>query len=299
MIAGVLLLIFTGLCWTFVGAVLSYCTRNRIAVVTLLGPQSVLAVLIAFWFLPDYSLLRQGMPAGMPALVGVMLAAGLANGIGILVMQRAMSMGHHGMTWAIGQSALIMPFLAGLLIFHEPPTVWRLAGVGAILSSLVVFGLAREHAEEGHSRKVPRSWFPLALATLVILGVGQVLITMPSHIPALTDTARLRMPLIYFGNGAVIFALWHRQGGRPSRRTLALAVIGVAIGFIGMFSLLRGLDLLAGCQMASLGFPIAVGSCITLFALYSATALRESFTRRHLAGLVLGITGIVLLSSGA
>ncbi len=299
MIVGVLLLIFTGLCWTFVGAVLSHCTRNRIAVVTLLGPQSVLAVLIAFWFLPDYSLLRQGIPAGMPALIAVMLAAGLANGVGILVMQRAMSMGHHGMTWAIGQSALIMPFLAGLLIFHEPPTAWRLAGIGAILSSLILFGLTREHAEEGHSRKVPRTWFPLALTTLVILGVAQVLTTMPSYIPALTDTARLRMPLLYLGNGAVIVALWHRQGGRPNRPTLTLAVIGMATNFTSIFSLFRGLDLLAGYQMLSLGYPIAVGSCITLFALYSAVVLREPFTRRHLAGMVLGLTGIVLLSSGA
>jgi drug/metabolite transporter (DMT)-like permease len=298
MIAGVLLLMFTGLCWTFVGAVLSHCTRNKIAVVTLLGPQGVLCVLVAFLFLPDYSLLRQGIPAGVPALVGVMLLAGLANGVGILVMQRAMSMGHHGMTWAIGQSALIMPFLAGLLLFHETPTAWRIAGVGAILSSLIFFGQAREHAEEGQSDKVPRSWFPLALATLVILGVGQVLTSLPSHIPALTDTARLRMPLIYLGSGAVICAQWHHQGGRPNRSTLILAVMGVVIGFMAMFSLFRGLDLLAGCQMASLGFPIAVGSCITLFALYSAIALHEPFSRWHLAGLVLGLTGVVLLASG-
>lgn len=162
-----------------------------------------------------------------------------------------------------------------------------------------VFALAREHTEEGQSHQVPRSWFPLALATLVILGAGQVFTSLPSNIPALADTARLRMPLLYLGNGAILVAQWHRQGGRPSRPTLILAVIGVAIGFTSMFSLFRGLDLLAGCQMLSLGFPIAVGSCITLFALYSAIALREPFTRRHLAGLVLGLTEIVLLASGA
>lgn len=299
MIAGVLLLILTGLCWTFVGALLSYCASNRIAVVTLLGPQSIMAIVVSVLVLPDYSILGRGVSSGMWALIGVMLAAGLANGFGILLMQKAMGLGHHGMTWAIGQSALMMPFLVGVLLFGEKPTLWRVVGVCAIVLSLVIFGAAGEHKENGQWRKTPRSWFLLALASLVILGAAQAFMTLPSHLPTLTDTANLRMPLLYLGNGAVIVALWHRCGGRPTKLTLWLAVVGVVIGFVATFALFRGLDLMARCQLVSLGFPIAVGACIVAFALYSALWLREPFTRRHLAGLILGLTGMVLLSSGA
>lgn len=55
-----------------------------------------------------------------------------------------------------------------------------------------------------------------ALGARVLLGLGQALTSLPSHFPALADTARLRMPMIYLGNGAVFLGLWWHQGGRPA-----------------------------------------------------------------------------------
>jgi len=201
MIYGVLLLLLTGLCWAFSGALMSDCARNRVALALLLGPQQVLVLLAVFLAVPDYRRLAEGVSAGMWALMGVMLAAGRVNGAGLLAMQRAMRQGHHGMTWAIGQSAMVIPFLAGVLLFREPPTLGRVLGVGAILSSLAVFGLAREHAEDARSPQAPRSWFPTALGALVLLGIGQALTSLPSHLPVLADRVGLRIPLIYLGKG--------------------------------------------------------------------------------------------------
>jgi drug/metabolite transporter (DMT)-like permease len=194
---------------------------------------------------------------------------------------------------------MVVPFLAGVLVFGEPPTALRLAGVGAILASLAAFGYAREDGERGQPPSKPWSWFLIALAALAILGLQQSLTSLPSHMPALTDRARLRIPLLFLGNAAIILALWGRDGGRPSRLTLTLALVGVVIGVPGSLALIRGLDLLADGSMASLGFPVAVGSCILSFAAYSALVLRETFTRWHVAGMAVGLTGMVLLTAGA
>jgi drug/metabolite transporter (DMT)-like permease len=259
----------------------------------------IFGLLIVFCIVPDYRMLANGLPPGGWTLMGVMLAAGVVNAFGILALQRAMRKGHHGITWAIGQSAMIVPFLAGVLIFGEPPAAVRLAGVGAVLASLAAFGYAREDGARGRPPSKSWSWFLMALAALGILGVQQSLTSLPSHMPALTDTARLRIPFMFLGNAAIILALWRRDGGRPSRLTLALALVGVVIGVPGSLALIRGLDLLAGGSMASLAFPVAVGSCVLSFAAYSALVLRETFTRWHVAGMAVGLTGMILLTGGA
>jgi drug/metabolite transporter (DMT)-like permease len=310
MILGMLLMAATGLSWAFGGALMSYCASRRIAVVTMLGPQLVLGLLVVSCVLPDYGAIAGGLPPGGRALAGVMLGAGMVNAFGLLAMQRAMKKGHHGLTWAIGQSAMVLPFLTGVLVFGEEPARGRLAGLAAMLAGIAVLGYAQkarprpgatapQAGEKGPASSQAWSWFLAALAALLLLGAGQALMTLPSHVPALTDSARLRLPLLYLGNAAIILTLWGRQGGRPGRLTLALALVGTVLGLAGGVALFHGLDLLAGADLASIGFPIAVGSCVLSFAAYSALVLRETFTRRHVAGIALGLAGMVLLTGGA
>jgi len=299
MIIGVLLLIGTGLAWAFTGVLLSYCAQRRIAATVLLGPQSIVGLTIIFATLPSYSQLRLGMPAGGWILAALMLAAGTINACGLLTLQHAMQRGHHGMTWAIGQSAMVLPFLLGVLVFGESPSVWRFVGLGAILISLFTFGRVRSTPVAASAQAAQPIWLPIALVALVLLGASQILSSLPSHIPALTDSARLRIPMFYLGNGAIMIVLWAQRGSRPDKRVLTLALVGAMTGVTGMLALFRGLDLLAAARLTSLGFPIAVGTCIVGFALYSAGILREPLTRTHIIGMALGVVGLALLASGA
>jgi len=61
--------------------------------------------------------------------------------------------------------------------------------------------------------------------------------------------------------------------------------------------LFQGLDRLAPEHMASLCFPVAIGSCILSFSAYSVVALREPFTRRQAFGMVTGFLGIGCLGA--
>jgi drug/metabolite transporter (DMT)-like permease len=286
----------TGLGWAFTGVLLSYCARRQVATVTLLGPMNLLGLLIVFTVLPDYGRLRGGLLAGEWALAGVMLAAGMINAWGLLTLQRAMRRGHHGVTWAIGQSAMVVPFLVGVLVFGDAPGAWRLVGFAAILVSLFVLGRAEAEPDAATERQAGSGWMLQALSALALLGVGQVLSALPSYLPALADGARLRLPMFLLGNGSVMVVLWGRHGGRPDRRTLALALIGCVTGLAATLAMFRGLDLLAAVRLGALGFPIAVGTCIVGFATYSAAVLREPLTRERAMGLLLGLAGVVLLA---
>lgn len=297
MLLGVLMLLTTGLAWAFTGVLLSHCARNRIRAVTLLGPQMALGLLLAFSILPNHRALAGGLPLSAWLLAAVLIGSGLLNAMGILTMQRAMRAGHHGITWAIGQSAMVLPFLAGTLLFGEPVSSLHLVGVGAIVISLAVLGGTRKDTEVQDRRENPRSWFLLAVATLVLLGLGLVMAALPSHMPRLTDPANLRVPSLCLGNAIIYLTLWGREGGMPDRRTMALAVVGAIVGTASTLTMFCGLDLLSQAQMAAVGFPIAVGTCVVSFGLYSAVVLREPVTRWHLVGLALGLVGVVCVST--
>ena len=75
--------------------------------------------------------------------------------------------------------------------------------------------------------------------------------------------------------------------------------MGIALALVTTCSqglLITALDFLAQAQAIGIGFPLAIGSSIIGFNLYSSIRLKEPFTPTTLVGLALGITGIILLS---
>jgi drug/metabolite transporter (DMT)-like permease len=298
MITGLLMLLATGLGWTITGVMLSYTARTGIQAVTLLAPQMLLSLLLASVALPDYSVLAAGQAGRLWPLALLLIGAGIVNAAGILLLQAAMRAGHHGMAWAIGQSALVLPFLVGIVCFGEPLSAGRLLGVAGIIASLLAFGLVREGPPvlvTAVPEHASRRGFLLALAALLTLGSAQALMTLPSHLPALVDTAQLRVPLLYLGHCVVYLGWWGRRPELPHRRILGLAAFCSVVAIISTRLLFLGIDRLAQVQMASVGFPVAVGCCIVGFSLYSAWGLREPFTRRHALGLAAGLFGLLCI----
>jgi len=289
------MLMAAGLGWAVTGALLSYTARHRIRAVTMLAPQMLIAFGLALLILPDYRALATVQVRSLSTLAALLVGAGVVNACGILTLQRAMSAGHNGGVWAVGQSALIVPFLAGTLFFGDPLSPLRLLGVAGIVCSLAAFGLARD--KSSGERPLPDGGTPLrafllALAALLILGSAQTLISLPSHLAGITDGARLRVPLLYLGHVVVYVGLWLRQPETPNRRSLSFSALCGITAMASSLLLFQGLDRLAPVHMASLGFPVAIGSCILIFSAYSALVLREPFTRIHAFGMVAGLLGI-------
>ena len=298
MLTGILMLLGTGLAWAFVGVIVSLTAKARYNMVTVFTMQSLMSLVVSLIIFPDYGGLAANGNSDLWMLAAVMLAAGLTGSIGILTLQRAMRAGHHGISWSVGQSALIVPFLAAVIFFDEPAPLLRLCGVLAILGSLIILGMARQNEPVKETDGAVKSslCFVLALLALVIFGVQQTLTTVPSHLATMTDTMNLRIPLMYIGGGVVFVFLWLRKPVRPERREVVLALIATAIGITSYFLLFLGLDSLAVARATSIGYPVATGTCIIGFVAYSFLVMREACTPWHIAGMGLGITGIVFVS---
>ncbi len=290
------MLLATGLGWTITGSMLSYMARKGISVVTLLVPQILLSVVLATIFLPDYKTLAIGHVSGLLPLSVLLIGAGILNAVGILVLQAAMRAGHHGTAWSIGQSALIVPFLAGVISFHDSLPLGRLLGVIGIIISLAAFGLVQEKQQGSSpaivSQKNRRGFF-LALAAMLIFGIAQTIMSLPSHLPGLTDTARLRVPLLYLGHCVVYLGWWWRKPEKLQRNVMVIAAICSIVAVTSTQLLFLGIDRLAKANMSSVGFPIAVSCSIMCFAIYSALIMRETFSRWHAVGLTAALGGII------
>ncbi len=292
------MLMATGLGWTITGSMLSYMARKGINVVTLLVPQILFSFILASILLPDYKALATGHVIGLLPLAVLLIGAGILNAIGILVLQAAMRAGHHGTAWSIGQSALVLPFLAAILCFNEPVSTGRLLGVVGIVGSLIAFGMAQEKQSSSFptvTSSKSRRGFLLALAALFIFGIAQTIMSLPSHLPGLADTARLRVPLLYLGHCVVYLGWWWRKPEKLQRHVMVIAALCSVVAITSTLLLFLGIDRLARVEMASVGFPVAVGCSIICFAIYSAMIMREQFSRWHAAGLTAALGGIICI----
>ena len=81
-----------------------------------------------------------------------MLSSGIICSFGVILMQKGMRGGHHGIVFTISQSAMIIPFLCGIIIFGEKITLYQLAGMIFVLISFVAFGMG-----QGESKRVMKN----------------------------------------------------------------------------------------------------------------------------------------------
>jgi len=210
-----------------------------------------------------------------------------------------MKFGHNGAIWAIGQSALVLPFLWGILVMGEHSNALKITGVALILTGMALPAfikntLGNEDAHAGNRLL----WFKLALLSLFIIGTGQTLQSIPSYWQGWEDSAGLRPALSCLGCaiGGAACLLIRRNSKWPSRSLFLLAAGMAMLNTISTKLFFVSLDRLGLCGMASLGFPIMVGSCIVGFSLYSLLVIREKPHFYHWAGLAATLSGIFALS---
>lgn len=297
MIEGILLSLASGLLFGGVGVVLRRVSRAGGSLVTyyVLFGACFLALALAFQ-------VRWRLVAGaerLPLLAAVIGLSGIASGFGMLLMTRSLALGHGGISWAISQSSLVVPFLAGVLGWGDRSGVAGWAGLALVLAMIVVLG-RRQGATETMSadaRVGRRAWVATVAAAFAALGVSQTLSSVPSRWAGWSDAPGLRVALSAVGFLAVMLVLFlFAKDRRPGRLVPLLALAHGVLGFLGQVAFFASLDRLAPLGLAAAAFPVSIGTTILSFALYSALVLRERFRALDIASLAAGSAGIVLLA---
>ena len=188
MLLGIALLIAAGTSWVVLGAVIGHAARRNIPVpsVQALSAAIMLPVSIGVLLIhPDPECAPHVRLLTMLSIFG----SGFLNYFVLNLMGKAMKTGPNGIVWAMVQSALIFPFLAGVIFFGVALTAFRLTGLGAILAALACFGLARDNNSTGSD------WRRAALCSFLLAGINQNLSNLPSYFPEAAKSDRSHVVL--------------------------------------------------------------------------------------------------------
>jgi drug/metabolite transporter (DMT)-like permease len=247
------------------------------------------------WCFCDWPVLLAGDIPRWRGFVPILAIGGSLSWCGLLLMMVAMRRGHQAGSWMVTQSAMVVPLLAGILIWGDRPRSVNLAGGALLLGSIVLFGVQ----PAARARAAPaKPWFFIALLGFLAMGVSQTLLTVPSHWPGWSDPGRLRVPVmstaatIFLATACVVQRCW------PRRHEWIFGVISNFVGLGNAVLLFAGMDRLAERNLVALAFPLSIGTGMVGFAIYSRVWLREPLGAFGGTAVAVGLVGLCLLAIG-
>ena len=295
--AGFLLVFAAGVCWIALGIAVSACTSrnwnyNVIQGVSFTGASLICAVILAV----KTPFAGIGTLWEMAFLMSCL--AGMGNFYTYVLVSRAMKSGPNGLVWGIMQAGMIGSFLMGTLIFGEKAALLPLLGLALILSGVFAMGSAKKRS----SQITQKGWLLPAMGAFSLLFICHCLNALPSFFPDWSgNTPSVRTLGMNFG-GLVGFLITTLPGmiHKKNYGTRNEWITGVILTLINtaasVLFFYNGLDLLARNGRAGLGYPVAIGVCVTGFSLYSLLVLKEKYTPFSLAGLSAVCIGIIVIS---
>jgi uncharacterized membrane protein len=296
---GIFIIFIIGMLWCFVGIVMSSIAKDKISFVGFMSFSGSVSTLLSWIVVPDYGvIINKGIPdlSYMPLVIflGAMLAT-----IGFRIMNYAMRIGHHGATWTIGQSALVIPFLFSIFYYSESPRVVNLIGLFLAIVSMI---LLSKKSSDGRSKTEFKSssyslWVITAFGAFIFIGAQQVLYLVPFNWSDWSDTVHLAAPISLTGSALTYITLniisdkswaWRLYW----KKGIALSVITV----LSQTLLMVAINMLSSENRSGIVFPFAIGICTISFSLYSLFVLKEKSNKFGLLGMVLGALAVVCIA---
>ena len=293
MIAGIALLLLTGLCWVGIAVTVSMAAERRLDMGYIMFAAGLIISAVTIPFIlcsPGMT----GSPDRRMWAVLLVLLAGAFNYFMLEFMNRAMQIGSPGAVWGLIQSSLICPFLMGIICFSTEPTPGRLAGLALILAGIALFSRTRP----GGGRPDSMKWLIPTFAAFAASGGAQSLANLPSYWSDLQMSSYLRCLLVQGGTVAVFAALVcvkPRPGCAKGTLVPVLLLAAMQVATLCFF-FYNGLDMVAAAGAGSVGYPVAQGSCIAFFMLYEKFVRRRPMPLSAWGALVALIAGISLIS---
>ena len=300
---GILAMVIVGSSWCLIGLVMGDAPKRGIepSLVQLFGNSFSVAASIVIMFatgsVPECSWWITF------ATCGAYVVAGMMNFFMLQIMAYAMQRGPNGIIWAIIQSALIFPFLGGVIFFGVELTFARTVGILLLLAALILFGAAKENSNARGNWRLP------AFICLAICAVQQNIQTAPSYYEEARAVGSIVRSLSAAGGGlvgAIFYNLARLNAERKEqfRRNIFNPILWKYIGALQFFNLLfaytlfyPGMNAMADAGLGGMCYPMMVGSCIISFTLSSIWILKEKLRPLQAAALGICVSGLVLLCS--
>ena len=292
MISGVVLLILTGVCWVGIAVVVEKAARERLDLDFIQFASSALIALAAGGAILFHS--PPGGAWGMRVLIcGSVFLAGCCNFLMLSLMRRAMRQGSEGAVWGIVQSAMIAPFLMGMVLFGVEPTPMRLTGIVLVLIGILLFSRKRRETGRAGSYR----WLVPAFAAFAASGLAQCFANLPSYWRECAMSSEWRACLVQLGTMTAFgMALPFRRKKLRPEGTWSAVLLLAAVQILALFFFFyHGLNLVAEQGCGSIGYPVAQGSSIVGFLVFEMLVRKKEGSVLLFAAAAAVCCGILLL----
>ena len=292
MISGVVLLILTGVCWVGIAVVVEKAARERLDLDFIQFASSALIALAAGGAILFHS--PPGGAWGMRVLIcGAVFLAGSCNFLMLSLMRRAMRQGSEGAVWGLVQSAMIAPFLMGMVLFGVEPTPMRLTGIVLVLIGILLFSRKRRETGRAGSYR----WLVPAFAAFAASGLAQCFANLPSYWRECTMSSEWRACLVQLGTMAAFgMALPFRRKKLRPEGTWSAVLLLAAVQILALFFFFyRGLNRVAEQGCGSIGYPVAQGCSIVGFLVFEMIVRKKKGSVLLFAAAAAVCCGILLL----
>ncbi|MBR2872793.1 MAG: hypothetical protein IKB99_04780 [Lentisphaeria bacterium] len=297
MLWGIFCLVITGLIWIGPGAVISNSAKKGLSLDFILGMTAVLTMAIA---VPAYFF---GNSTVHPVTWIVLPVSGVLNYLCFVIARVAMKKGPSGLTWAMMQSAFIMPFLMGVLFFDVSCSILRGIGLAAMVVSMYLMGCGGQTGEKEDKSKYSRKsvWLFYAFLAFFAAGASQCTFNLPAYFIVEKgggiDNMIFRAGINSTGAFLIFLCspFWNKECFK-GRGTLISILLLTFTSLCGIITLFTGLETLASHGAGAIGYPVALGSNIAAFLVFTAIRFKERLSPCAVAGVSCCLTGIVLLA---
>ncbi len=304
MLFGVCALLAVGASWCVVGIVFEDAPRRGVQTGLLQFVNSALSVLLSSAIFCCFLNLSDSGSLPLVLLTcGTYALSGIFNFCALQAMGAGMKCGPAGIVWAIMQSALIFPFLCGIILFGQTLTVPGLFGFLLLCSALIFFAQTKNRE---NNPKASGPWLFYAFLALSIIAVQQCLATLPSYFPEARTVSPVLRSLGMSGGVLIAAAgnilIQRLRGsirfpdffaGLRNHWVYAYSIVMQCFFlFFAYLFLYPGLDAMTNAGAGSLSYPLMVGSCISVFSIYSLIRLKEKLTGIQIAALGLCLAGL-------
>lgn len=297
-----------GASWCIIGYVMRNCPKNDISSSSIQKAGAFLSIVVCLLIL---AITRQRItsPASSTAIICIVyILSGVFNFSMLQFMSLSMQRGPSGIIWAIIQSALIFPFMGGVVFFGQGANRIQWLGILLIIFALFLFGASKNNHSTHERQPSECNWRVLAFCAFVCAALQQNMSTSPSYYPVTSGVPSIvRAMAVSLGTliGCYIFNLFHAKSIKDNGRArsnykrpifwkyvLAVQFFALVTTYLLLFP---SLDIMAQKGLGGAAYPLMVGSSIVSFTILAVCQFRERLRPLQVLGLIFCTAGLVAI----
>lgn len=242
------------------------------------------------------ALLGTGFSAiSAPSLFVAILFGISMAGVAITTI-RALRMGPMSLTLLFGDFSMVIPILAGILLWGEGVTPWKAAGIAVMFAA--IYFMVYQKGEAGKGRKKTGTWAMWA----ALYGLTCGLMAFFEALQTKSGRGESAMFLFWgFTTATLVLLLYLFFCNRKPETAMTVKLFGMEnlngllVGIAGGISHIVSMKLLL-LMDASVLYPLKAGICIAANALLGHFLFHEKLSKRQFVGLLLGFAAVMMLT---